>query len=173
MTHRTLRNPGPQMSQKEQLLRNALAELQIAMSSDNEARIAMLNERIASLRAEIDRPAKVRRVTGNIKESDILKAVLAYLRHCPKVARVWRQNSGTFAKQYGDKTHYIKANTAHGMTDIAGVLRNGKSIFIEVKTPTGIIAPHQQEFIDSMKQAGAVAGIVRSLDDVINFMKGV
>lgn len=38
---------------------------------------------------------------------------------------------------------------------------------VEVKTPTGRVKPEQQNFIDQVKKAGGIAGIVRSEQEAI------
>lgn len=40
-------------------------------------------------------------------------------------------------------------------------------IAIELKAPKGIVSPAQQQFIDSINEAGGLAFVARSLDDVI------
>ncbi len=126
----------------------------------------------AAAKAERDaimkpRAAPVRRSAPGESEREILKAIMSLLKRHPKVARVWRQNSGTF--QQGER--YIRANTARGMSDIAGLLKHsGRSLYIEVKTRTGRVEQHQQQFIDDMTAAGAVAFIARSVDDVVRHL---
>lgn len=96
-------------------------------------------------------------------EAQILKAILSLLKRHPKVARVWRQNSGTF--QVGER--YVRANTARGMSDIAGVLKSGRSLFVEVKAAKGAVMEYQQQFLDDMTKAGALAFVARSVDEVV------
>ena len=100
-------------------------------------------------------------------ESEILKAIMQLLKTHPKVAKVWRQNSGTFQMQHGDKTRYIRANTARGMSDIMGILKDGRTLAIEVKSRTGKIHEHQRAFLLTIHQAGGMAFVARSVDDVI------
>jgi hypothetical protein len=99
-------------------------------------------------------------------EADILRAIMALLKRHPRVAQVWRQNSGTFAERNRDgSTRYIRANTARGMSDVMGVLRDGRTLAIEVKSRTGRMRPGQEEFLATIRQAGGVAGVCRSVDD--------
>lgn len=100
-------------------------------------------------------------------EAEILKAIMALLKRHPKVAKVWRQNSGTFQMQYGDKTRYVRANTAKGMADIQGILKTGKSFFIEVKSAKGKLQPNQVAFLHEMADAGAIAFVARKVEDVM------
>lgn len=106
-------------------------------------------------------------------EAQILAAIMVLLKHHPKVARAWRINSGQFEITYNGKSRYVRANTARGMADIGGLLKpSGRSLYIEVKSAKGIIAPHQQEFLDSITKAGGLAFVARSVDDVVNKLKG-
>lgn len=120
-----------------------------------------------SLAEPVRKQRAARQPSGDASEASILKAIMQLLKVHPKVARVWRQNSGTFVKQYGDKTHYIRSNTAKGMSDIMGILKDGRTLAVEVKSRTGIVAEHQQDFLDSITSAGGVAFVARSVDDVV------
>jgi hypothetical protein len=104
--------------------------------------------------------------SGEPSESDILRAIMQLLKHHPKVASHWRQNSGTFQERNRDgSTRYIRANTQKGMSDIMGVLKDGRTLAIEVKSRTGRMRPGQEEFLQTIRQAGGVAGVCRSVDD--------
>jgi hypothetical protein len=104
--------------------------------------------------------------SGEPSESDILRAIMQLLKRHPRVAQAWRQNSGTFAERNRDgSTRYIRANTARGMSDIMGVLRDGRTLAIEVKSRTGRMRPGQEEFLQTIRQAGGVAGVCRSVED--------
>ncbi len=112
---------------------------------------------------------RIRRALPGESEAEILKAIMKLLRHHPKVARVWRQSSGSF-KLGVDR--YFQANTARGMSDIMGILKDGaRTLAIEVKTKTGKVAEHQQEFLDSVTRAGGIAFVARSVDDVVERLK--
>lgn len=41
---------------------------------------------------------------------------------------------------------------------------------LEVKTPTGRVAPQQQAFLDAVKKNGGLACIARSVDDAVAFI---
>jgi len=113
-------------------------------------------------------PAKrgPRKPSGQPTEAQILKAIMALLKRHPKVVQCWRQNSGTFQERNRDgSTRYIRANTAKGMSDIMGVLKDGRTLAIEVKSATGRMRPGQEEFLATIRQAGGVAGVCRSVED--------
>lgn len=113
------------------------------------------------------------RTSSEPSEAQILKAILQLLHRHPKVAKVWRENSGSFKQTYGDKTRYIRANTAHGMSDIMGILRDGRTLSIEVKSAKGIVHAHQHEFLNDIVKAGGVAFVARSVDDVIKKLEAL
>jgi hypothetical protein len=113
-------------------------------------------------------PAKrgPRKPSGQPTEAQILKAIMALLKRHPKVAQCWRQNSGTFQERNRDgSVRYIRANTQRGMSDIMGVLKDGRTLAIEVKSAAGRIRPGQEEFLATIRQAGGVAGVCRSVED--------
>jgi hypothetical protein len=113
-------------------------------------------------------PAKrgPRKPSGQPTEAQILKAIMALLKRHPKVAQCWRQNSGTFQERNRDgSVRYIRANTAKGMSDIMGVMKDGRTLAIEVKSATGRMRPGQEEFLATIRQAGGVAGVCRSVED--------
>ena len=122
-------------------------------------------------RVEFDIPPEPRKrvpakPSGEPSEAEILRAIMALLRHHPRVAQYWRQNSGTFQERNRDgSVRYIRANTARGMSDIMGVLKDGRTLAIEVKSRTGRMRPGQEEFLATIRQAGGVAGVCRSVDD--------
>lgn len=61
-----------------------------------------------------------------------------------------------------------------GGSDLIGwTQHDGLGIFtaLEVKTETGRIRPEQQVFIDQVRAAGGIAGIVRSEDEAVELLK--
>lgn len=59
-----------------------------------------------------------------------------------------------------------------GVPDICIVWR-GRSIFIELKTPTGRVSPVQRDMAQALTLAGAVVVTCRSVDEVSEFLAGV
>ena len=147
--------------------RRTLREIMLA----NQASMNVYAAMSGKPRVEFDIPPEPKKrapakPSGEPSESDILRAIMSLLRHHPKVASYWRQNSGTFAERNRDgSTRYIRANTAKGMSDIMGVLKDGRTLAIEVKSRTGRMRPGQEEFLATIRQAGGVAGVCRSVDD--------
>ena len=112
--------------------------------------------------------------SGEQSEAEILRAIIQLLHRHPRVAQCWRQNSGTFAERNRDgSTRYIRANTARGMSDIMGILKDGRTLAIEVKSRTGRMRPGQEEFLQTIRQAGGVAGVCRSVEDAVRLLGDV
>ena len=109
--------------------------------------------------------------SGEPSEAEILRAIIQLLHRHPRVAQAWRQNSGTFQERNRDgSTRYIRANTQKGMSDIMGVLKDGRTLAIEVKSRTGRMRPGQEEFLQTIRQAGGVAGVCRSVEDAVKLL---
>ena len=147
--------------------RRTLREIMLANQASMDVYAAMSGKP----RVEFDIPPEPKRrapakPSGEPSEADILRAIMQLLRHHPKVASHWRQNSGTFQERNRDgTTRYIRANTQKGMSDIMGVLKDGRTLAIEVKSRTGRMRPGQEEFLATIRQAGGVAGVCRSVED--------
>ncbi len=147
--------------------RRTLREIMLANQASMDVYAAMSGKP----RVEFDLPPEPKRrapakPSGEPSEADILRAIMQLLKRHPRVAQCWRQNSGTFQERNRDgSTRYIRANTAKGMSDIMGVLRDGRTLAIEVKSRTGRMRPGQEEFLATIRNAGGVAGVCRSVED--------
>ena len=53
-----------------------------------------------------------------------------------------------------------------GVSDIIGC-HKGRMIALELKAPKGVVSPAQEEFIRRVNEAGGLAFVARTLDDVI------
>lgn len=97
-------------------------------------------------------------------EKEIQKSILDYLSL--KGINAWRTNSGIQFSTYKDKS-YITRLAPKGTPDIIGFLNDGRFLGIEVKKPGGIISDEQIIFIEKINQAGGLAFVAFSIDDVI------
>ena len=90
-------------------------------------------------------------------------------------ARLFRNNVGF------DKTNRVHYGLCVGSSDLIGfhtrtITPNdvGKQIAVfvamEVKTTSGRVSPDQKRFIEFVKNAGGIAGVVRSVSDAINLL---
>jgi|TARA_R100000501_G_C2569793_1_gene77091 hypothetical protein len=104
------------------------------------------------------------------KETDIVKAILDYLAYKHIIA--WRNQSGMLISSYKGKERAIRLGKK-GVADIIGVFPDGSGriMCLEVKTQIGKPTPEQSEFLESVREAGGIAEIVRSIEDVIKLIK--
>lgn len=60
-----------------------------------------------------------------------------------------------------------------GFSDLFGFRkRDGRAIFIEVKTKTGKPTKEQVHFLETMQKSGAIAGVCRSVGDAEKLING-
>jgi len=53
-----------------------------------------------------------------------------------------------------------------GVSDILGILPNGRLLAIELKSATGRLTPEQKHFLEQVNARGGLAFMARSIDDV-------
>ena len=58
-----------------------------------------------------------------------------------------------------------------GYSDLSGVRKSdGRAVFIEVKTPKGVVSDDQKHFLYQMQECGAIAGVCRSPEDALKLL---
>lgn len=83
---------------------------------------------------------------------------------------IFRINVG---KGYTSDGRYFDTGVPAGFSDLFGFRnKDGKAIFIEVKTKTGKISQKQKIFLNAMQNSGAIAGVCRNVDEALNLIKG-
>lgn len=94
---------------------------------------------------------------------------------------IFRTNAGDFwqgdvvySKEFKQKV-LINIRRVEGLpkgySDLSGVrISDGRAVFIEVKTPSGRPTKAQLNFINKMREIGAVAGICRCADDAVKLI---
>jgi hypothetical protein len=102
----------------------------------------------------------------DLSEKEIQNQILEYLYN--RGVFCWRQNTvGVYDEKRGC---YIRNNSRYvirGVSDILGVLPNGRILAIEVKSRKGKVSPDQEAFLKNVLLKGGVAILARSLEDVI------
>ena len=93
----------------------------------------------------------------------------------------WLNMSGIFAWKNQSvgiydpvKKIYRRSNNPYhikGVSDILGILPDGRLLAIEVKSATGKASEEQKAFIDKVNGSGGVGFIARSLDQVIEYLR--
>ena len=100
-----------------------------------------------------------------MKEQYIQKAISDFLEYSGFLV-IKINNVGIFNQKTGG---YIPPRQK-GISDLIAC-KNGKFYAFEVKNEKGKLTDHQQVFLDRVKDAGGIAGMVRSVDDVIKIIK--
>lgn len=68
---------------------------------------------------------------------------------------------------------YVSTGVPKGYSDLNGHRKSdGRAFYIEVKTDSGEASNEQNHFIEQMKATGAIAGIVRSVEDAVRLVGG-
>jgi hypothetical protein len=108
------------------------------------------------------------------QETDLQQRIRLALGQLPDI-RLWRNNSGKLPDPRTGR--WVQFGVASpGGSDLIGyrsititpdMVGRTVAVFtaIEVKTPTGRATPAQRHFIDHIRRAGGIAGIVRSVAD--------
>ena len=76
---------------------------------------------------------------------------------------------GDFYTRYGGRVSI----GVPGESDIWGHRPDGKAFYIEVKMPGKVPRQNQLDFIEAMKNTGAIAGWCTSVDEALNIVLGV
>ena len=83
---------------------------------------------------------------------------------------LFRMNVG---KGYTKDGRYFDTGVPKGFSDLFGFRKSdGKAVFIEVKAPAGKPSKQQKKFLASMQNAGAIAGICRSVEEAEKLIQG-
>lgn len=103
-----------------------------------------------------------------LKESDIQRQIMGYLQCVPNIVPVcWRQNTGAVLIKGKPRDRFIRFGQK-GISDILGVMSDGRFLAIEVKTPARRkqVSIWQKDFIDRVNKAGGFAFVATSLEEV-------
>lgn len=113
--------------------------------------------------------AKIPRV--KIKESDLQRQIIEFINYQPRLF-CWRAPSrGVFDVQRGV---FRKSDTILGVSDILGLIKStGRMFAIELKAPSRPRrgSPEQELFLDKIKNMGGLAGVARSIEEVVEILK--
>lgn len=101
-----------------------------------------------------------------MKESELLSFAITCLKQSGLVW--WRVANGPIKHGGINKKSPIK-----GFPDLAGVMPNGKFFAIELKTDKGKLSPEQTDWITKLNMSGAMAIVLRSKDEIREFISGV
>lgn len=96
-------------------------------------------------------------------EGDIQRSIMVALSEAGHF--VARGNVGLFFTKDGRP---VRSGLPVGFSDLFGNRAgDARAFYLEVKTPTGRIRPEQAAFIAAMQKRGALAAVVRSVEDAL------
>jgi hypothetical protein len=99
-------------------------------------------------------------VSRGTPEGKIKAACLRYLAR--RGITAWNNPSGAVEVRPGQWLQFGRKGSA----DILGCLPGGRFLAIEVKAPGGWLSPGQREFLETIKQQGGLAVVVKSYRDI-------
>lgn len=102
-----------------------------------------------------------------MKEADLMRSImLALSEHGHFVARA---NVGLFFTQDGRP---IRSGLPVGFSDLFGHRAgDARAFYLEVKRPGGHVTPQQLMFLEAMRKRGAIAAVVRSVEDSLQALR--
>lgn len=102
-----------------------------------------------------------------MKETDYQRLIIDYLTVLEKQNKLWfqRTNNTAIYDPVGKKFRSLSKGQKKGFPDII-VFMNGKTIGLEIKTPTGRQSAEQKIMEQKMKEQGAEYYVVKSLEEV-------
>ena len=96
-----------------------------------------------------------------MRETRIQREILDYCQN----AGIWVWRSANGGSVRGGRM--IGKSPIKGLPDISGVNRDGRAIFIEVKTEKGALSQDQAYFVDKASRRRAIVIVARSLDEFL------
>ena len=107
---------------------------------------------------------RAKRVRLDPLEADVQRAVLALLAVHPRVAFAGRFNSGAVVTEYTSKSGkskrgFYRMNSIPGFSDIHGMLKGGRALYVEVMRRGEYLRPEQATFLELVRLHGGL-GIV-------------
>lgn len=118
------------------------------------------------------KPPPFRLTMPEVPESSILSACLQLLQYDMRVAWAARLNTGAAKFDRGDGTAQLVRFGFEGLSDIVGQMKDGRFLAIECKNRIGRLRPMQTAFLLHVQKHNGVAGVARSVDDVLAILGG-
>lgn len=81
---------------------------------------------------------------------------------------IFRANVGLFFTKDGRP---VTTGLPKGFSDLFGFTTDGRPFFLECKSAGGKLRIDQQKFIESMARRGAIAAVVRSVEDALAVLR--
>ncbi len=101
---------------------------------------------------------------GEIPEYAIKRQIITWLKYNGVFA--WVQHNAAIYDPSRKAFRRQSFGQRRGVSDILGVWK-GRLLAIEVKTKTGKLSEHQEEFLKDVNRVGGIGFVARSIDDVV------
>jgi len=101
-------------------------------------------------------------------ENEIQNSILDWLWYNHIFA--WRNNNFARYSKTADRYFKMPKYSINGVSDILGILPDGRFLAIEVKTPIGVVSKDQKEFLKNVNDNGGVGFVAKKIED-INYLK--
>jgi VRR-NUC domain len=98
------------------------------------------------------------------KEGDLVRVILQWL-HLRGIW-CWRQNAGAITGEYKGKKRFVRFQSEDGLSDIIGMLGDGRFLAVECKVKPNKPTPSQRAFLDNVAARGGFACVAYCLEDV-------
>ena len=99
------------------------------------------------------------------REGTLQARILQFLLNHPKVAFVGRFNRGRFMTEYNGRKAWYSMNSIPGFSDVHGLLKTGRALYVECKRPGEKPSEKQQHFLDLAVSHGALAFVAYDISD--------
>lgn len=104
-----------------------------------------------------------------IREQDIVRGCLDVLRLHGVFA--WRQNQGRLPVKDRSGKRLVRFTSINGISDIVGVLPDGRLVAVECKVPGNVPTEDQQAFLDAVRRRGGLAVVIYDAADLAAILK--
>ena len=100
------------------------------------------------------------------------EAIVTYLQLQYKGVRFCASLGGQYQQYQSQRTKAIKTGYVKGFPDlqITEARRNYHGLFIELKTKTGRITPHQKQWIEDLNERGYLAKCCKGMEEAMDLI---
>lgn len=106
-------------------------------------------------------------------ETRLKRLICSYLKLKHRDIYFWvTDRIGIYDAKVGAFRRNVDPHRIKGISDILGIMPNGKLLAIEVKTKAGKLSVEQKIFLDEINKRGGLAFMARSIEDVTSNLGG-
>ena len=100
------------------------------------------------------------------------QAIVTYLQLQYKNVRFCASLGGQYQQHHSQRTKAIKTGYVKGFPDlqITEARKNYHGLFIELKTKTGRMTPHQKQWIEDLNERGYLAKCCKGMEEAMDLI---